>query len=356
MGTSYAQANEINESFTRAMTFQRSGALPEAEAEYRKVLALAPQYAEAQANLGAVLAQMGRVKEAVACYEAALTLNADLKPIWLNLGIAHYRAQQFTQASAALEKFLAFAPTHLQARQLLGTALVEAGREGEAIPHLEAALQATPDDLTCLYSLGLAYLHQTRTELSGIIERLQKQSAGQALAHLLQGQFLLSQTKYKEANIELVAASQSNQPLPRLQYWLGLSYYMLEEKKAALDCFRKELTQAPDEAATLLQLAQVEIELLYFDQAKLHLETVLRSEPESLRAQKLLGMTLYRQGQSNAALQVWQNVAKQTPDDAEAHYYLGQIYKRLGRTQDATKHTELSEQLRAAQKNGVKPE
>ncbi|MFN7929412.1 MAG: tetratricopeptide repeat protein [Blastocatellia bacterium] len=350
-----AQTNDLNERFARAMALQRSGQFTEAEAEYRQIIAQAPNYAEAQANLGAVLAQLGRLKEAVTSYETALALNPALKPIWLNLGIAHYRAAQFAQAATALENFLAVAPTHLQARQLLGTALVEVGRDADAIPHLEAALQAAPEELTCLYSLGLAYLHQSKPALAGLIERLQKQPAGQALAQLLQGQFLLSQTKYKEANAAFLAAAKSNEQLPRLQYWLGLSYYMLDEKKAALACLQKEMQQTPDDVATLLQLAQLEMELLYFDQAKQHTEAALRSEPSNVRAQKLLGTTLYKQGQANAALPVWEALAKQTPDDAEAHYYLGQIYKRLGRAKEAAEHGERSEQLRAAQKAGVKP-
>src|SRR5262245_49503416 len=95
------QVNEVVDRFNRAMELQRQGALKEAAAEYRAVLSRAPNYAEAQANLGAVLARLGDYEEAIAAYEAALRLKPELTPILLNLGIAHYRAGQFAKAVEA---------------------------------------------------------------------------------------------------------------------------------------------------------------------------------------------------------------------------------------------------------------
>src|SRR6266498_627891 len=125
------QANEVADRFNRAMELQRRGELKEAAAEYRAALAGAPNYAEAQANLGAVLAQLGNYEEAIAAYEAAYRLKPELTPILLNLGIAHYRAGQFAKAVEVLGRFLAVAPDHAQARQLLGISLVELGRDDE---------------------------------------------------------------------------------------------------------------------------------------------------------------------------------------------------------------------------------
>src|SRR4029453_15161762 len=83
------QVDDVADRFNRAMELQRRGELKEAVAEYRAVLARAPNYAEAQANLGAVLAQLGNYEEAIAAYEAAYRLEPELTPILLNLGIAY---------------------------------------------------------------------------------------------------------------------------------------------------------------------------------------------------------------------------------------------------------------------------
>src|SRR6478736_5641953 len=100
------QQADIAGRFNHAVELQRQGHLAEATAEYRAVLALKPDYAEAQANLGVCLAQQGKYDEAVGAYQAALRLAPQLTPILLNLGIAYYRAGQFPQAVDTLQKFI----------------------------------------------------------------------------------------------------------------------------------------------------------------------------------------------------------------------------------------------------------
>src|SRR5262245_55867403 len=217
----FQQSADVSARFNRAVELQRQGAFEQAAAEYRALLAVAPNYAEAQANLGAVLARLGKYEEAVVSYEAALRLNPKLTPILLNLGIAHYRAGQFSKAIDPLERFLTVTPSHLQAQQLLGISLVELDRDTEAVRYLEPTLEAGSDDLTALYSLGLAYLRLRRTELQAIVDRLAASSSGLALSHLLAGQALLARFEFEGAAAKLEAAAKLKSDLPRLQYSLG---------------------------------------------------------------------------------------------------------------------------------------
>src|SRR5438270_10098736 len=60
---SLQQPEEITSRFNRAVALQRQGEWQEAAAEYRALLAAAPNYAEAQANLGVVLARLGNYEE-----------------------------------------------------------------------------------------------------------------------------------------------------------------------------------------------------------------------------------------------------------------------------------------------------
>src|SRR5215510_5112243 len=172
------QVNDVADRFNRAVELQRRGELKEAAAEYRAALARAPNYAEAQANLGAVLAQLGNYEEAIAAYQAAYRLKPELTPILLNLGIAHYRAGQFAKAVEVLGRFLAVAPDHAQARQLLGVSLVELGRDDEAVNYLEPALQSAQVEATALYSLGLAYLRLRRGDVGNVSKRLAAREGG----------------------------------------------------------------------------------------------------------------------------------------------------------------------------------
>src|SRR5215470_7189256 len=219
------QVNDIADHFNRAMELQRKGELREAAAEYRAALARAPNYAEAQANLGAVLARLGDYEEAIAAYEAALRLKPELTPILLNLGIAHYRAGQFAKAVEVLGRFLVVAPDHAQARQLLGVSLVELGRDADAITYLEPALSSAQAEATALYSLGLAYLRLRRGDAGDVAKRLAAREDGAALSLILQGQAHLEEFSFEKAAAELEAAAKLSTELPRLQFLLGLAYF-----------------------------------------------------------------------------------------------------------------------------------
>src|SRR5262249_8414702 len=240
-GLGQQRTSEVSSRFNRALEWQRQGAWSEAEAEYRAVVALAPDYAEAQANLGVVLSRLGKYEEAIAAFEVALRLNPELKPILLNLGIAHYRAGQFGKAAEALENFLATAPDNIQAHELAGLSFVELGRYAEAIEHLEPIVPKTVPDVTVLYALGLAYLRTDRRKLAPIKDQLAAQPGGRALAHLLEGQALLESFELEKAVTELEAAAADTPNLPRLQFSLGFAYLKLGRNADAKVCLEKEL-------------------------------------------------------------------------------------------------------------------
>src|SRR3990170_4928811 len=57
-----------------AVRHHRAGHLPEAEAHYRRILAIRPDYAEVLFNLGVALKQQGRFAEAIVAYRQTIGL------------------------------------------------------------------------------------------------------------------------------------------------------------------------------------------------------------------------------------------------------------------------------------------
>jgi tetratricopeptide (TPR) repeat protein len=332
----FQQPDEITARFKRAIELQRQGALEEAAAEYRAVIKSAPSYAEAHANLGAVMSRLGRYDEAIAGYEAALRLNPQLTPVLLNLGIAHYRAGQFAKAAETLERFLTTTPGHIQACQLLGISLVALGRDADGVARLEP-ISETIDDPTALYSLGLAYLRLNRPEVKTITSRLVASSAGKSLGLLLRGQWLLSNLAYKQAAGELEEAAQFNPELPRLQFSLGLSYLKLGRSQEALACFERELRQSPQDFSTLYYLAYVHESSGKLDVARARVGEALKLEPQSPEANTLLGKVLFKQGKAAEAVAPLESAVAKDPADSEKRYLLARVYQRLGRQKDAAR-------------------
>lgn len=163
----------------RARWLAREGRAEDADAAYRDVLTLHPDFkpcwaeyfellraqgrtaealhlAEAAqtqfagsafplALLGAALLELGRYREALATLERAVETDPDLGLVWHELGLAAYRLGDRTRALAALDRAFALEP-HGETLKLRGRVLRDAGRYPAAEVAFEAAAQAAEHD------------------------------------------------------------------------------------------------------------------------------------------------------------------------------------------------------------------
>ncbi|MGI8785702.1 MAG: tetratricopeptide repeat protein [Acidobacteriota bacterium] len=325
------------ERFNRAAELQRQGALQQAESEYLVLLAGAPRYAEAHANLGAVLAGLGRYDEAVLSYEKALELSPSLTPVLLNLGIAHYRSGQFEKAFDAFQRFLAVQADNLQAIQLSGLSLLEMGRDAQAETYLTRALERSPEDPAVLYGLGLALLRLNRKGLEKVMERLEKAPGGKSGAHLLRGQTYLGRLEFERAAQDLEAAGRLKSDLPRLQYSLGLAYLKLGRNDEAVAAFEKELARAPKDFSSLYYLAYLNETTGDVTAALARLRAALEIEPDSSEGNALLGKMLLKEGKASEAVVPLERAVTKDPNGSEKRYQLARAYQQLGRREDAAR-------------------
>ncbi|MGH9850608.1 MAG: tetratricopeptide repeat protein [Blastocatellia bacterium] len=335
--------------FNRAVALQQEGKLAEAADEYRALLKLKPDYAEAQANLGVVLSRLGKYDEAIVAYESALKLAPHLTPIQLNLGIAHYRAGQYAKAAETLRSFLEKKPDSLQARQLYGLSLVEIGQDEDAIIQLELTLDAAPQETAVLYSLGLAYLRLNKPGWREMIERLAAFPAGVPTSHLLRGQSLIAGREYERAIEELQKAAALNPDLPRLQYSLGLAYEQLKRNKEALVAFENELKRSPQDFLTLYYLAYLNETEGNLNAAQRHLDSAVKLAPESPEVNAVAGKILFKQGKAAEAVKPLEFAAAKKPNDHELRYTLARVYQQLGRKEDAAREFAEVQRLKAEQ-------
>jgi len=344
-----APQEEITARFNHALELQKKGDLKEAEAEYRAILADAPNYAEAHSNLGAVLMRQDRYEEAVRSYETALKLSPNLTPILLNLGIAHYRHGEFEKAVDALKRFLEAAPGNAQAVQLTALSLVELGRDEEAVDYLDPALQAAPNDPALLYATGLVCLRGDKPYVNGIIKSLSEVRGGLPLSHLLRGQQLLKRYEFEKAVDELNAAVKLNPDLPRVQYSLGLCYFKLGRTKEATAAFEAQLIQSPRDFSTLYYAAYFREESGDMADAQNKINLALSMEPESAEANALLGKILFKEGKAPEAVKPLETAVAKNSEDADMRYLLARVYMQVGRKEDAAREFNTSKRLREQQ-------
>ena len=130
---------------------RRAGRSGAAIAQYRKAVALQPGYAQAVNNLGIALNTAGielagqdRGEEALRAFQEALALKPDDAEIEINLGNAHAALHQPAQAVACYESALARSPDDADAHANLGHALRQLGRNDAAVAAYDRAMALDP--------------------------------------------------------------------------------------------------------------------------------------------------------------------------------------------------------------------
>ena len=111
---------------------------------------------------GSELLKQGQLEEAQKAFRAALLLDGENPRVLALLGLAYFRAGQFTQARPIYEELVERAPTDASHRLNLGLVYLKLGDSDRAIGSLEASRALDPSQGRAVSYLGLAYARAGR--------------------------------------------------------------------------------------------------------------------------------------------------------------------------------------------------
>ncbi len=140
------------------------GDLQSAESCFRKALQLAPDFAEAQVNLGLLLEQQNHGDAAEACYRRSIELNPTYPQTHLNLGALLAGSKRFEEAEAAYSQAIMLRPEAAAGWSNLGALYACCKREQEAEQCYRTALLLEEDYATARFNLSYILLRQGRLE------------------------------------------------------------------------------------------------------------------------------------------------------------------------------------------------
>lgn len=152
--------------FRSGERFRAQGRIDQAIAHYERAISLKPDFVDAHNGLGMALAVRGRNDQAIAHFERALVLKPDYPLVHNNLGSALAMQGQMDQAIVHFERALALKPGDAQIHNNLGNAFRLQGRMGRAVSHHERALAIIPDYALAHHNLGSALMLQGRIDLA----------------------------------------------------------------------------------------------------------------------------------------------------------------------------------------------
>ena len=117
----------------------------EAVKHIERALKVAPDDAQAQANLGVALKEVGRPEDAAKHLEESLRLEPNRPRILNNLGSIYFLLGRHDEAIKRFEDSVTAQPGSVEAHFNLGSALLQLQRYDEAVAHLEQCVRLRPE-------------------------------------------------------------------------------------------------------------------------------------------------------------------------------------------------------------------
>jgi len=206
--------------------FQSAGRIDEAIDQYKKAIAIKPDYAPAYSNLGSALLSKGDATGAINAYQQALSIDPDFSDTHFNLGNALMRVGDPVRAIPHFRRVLNNAPDSVDARTNLGIALTAVGRLDEGIGELEAAIRLAPASATAMpeRALGEALADRGRlTEAADHLHRALSLAPDDGEAHYSLARLLLQMRQPAEAIPEFRAALARPDAPAEIHNYLGIA-------------------------------------------------------------------------------------------------------------------------------------
>jgi tetratricopeptide (TPR) repeat protein len=265
-------------------------------------------------------------------------------------GLALYSLNQFVDADAAFASALKQDPHDEESAQLRGLTLFRLGRPADAIPLLESAHSWTSDTkVDPSYVLGLCYL-DTRNYDSA--RRAFATQYGfppdSAPAYLLAARMLLRREYVPVAQQFATKALELDSQLPLAHALLGEIALAGEHIDEAIAEFEKERLRNPLNGSIYDRLGDAYTRAGDYTKAQQSLQRALLLEPNSTGPYILLGKVLLKRQDPANAMMYLERAEKMDPSNYMTHNLLGQAYRALGRAEDASRETQLSQKIQAA--------
>ena len=140
VGVAANAANSPAALFNAAVAHHQTGALIEAERQYRHILTLVPNHADSLHNLGLIALQRGDAAAAVELFAKAIKINGTVAEYHYNVALAWRALNRTDHVATHLERAVALRADHALAHLNLGNVRREQGRLADAVACYERAI------------------------------------------------------------------------------------------------------------------------------------------------------------------------------------------------------------------------
>ncbi len=244
---------------------------------------------------GTAFSLRGDYDKSLRIFEESLMVNPKYPPAYSQMGFLLTKLKRYEEAIAAYQKALGLNPDDYKALFGLGMAYVRAREYQKAIVSLTQCTKVNPDFPDAFYNLGFAC--ETLGQLDKAAEAYQqfiKINPGPALTGLNQ---------------------------------LGSVYVKMGQYDKAIATFQEVMESNPSDLKAVYNLAYACDMSGQYDLAATHYRKLISLNPKDARTyQELLFRLFDKAGQYEKAIEIGQEILKQSPDNPSDHFNLGIIY------------------------------
>jgi len=252
------------------------------------------------------------------------------------LGIAMLRAGKPAEATRHIERALEIDPTHFETYNNLGEARARLGEMEEAEKLFRKAIEIKPNFVSAYNNLGLLMLASGRVGRAiNLFERAIQIKSLRAEPYNNLGAALMKSKRIGEAAESFQKAVSIYPGFARAHANLGFAMMNLGKIAKATEHLKKAVAIDPDLAMPHYILGRTLESAGDFGQAAAEFNSALKVEPEMEAAHYHLANTLVKLRRAAEAIAHYEKAVELNPSNAEALNNLGALYMMSSRLQDA---------------------
>ena len=196
------------------------------------------------------------------------------------LGVALLAQNRGREAVAPLEQ-AAHERTSARIETHLGKALLESGRDSEALTRLQRAIECQPHFVAAFQELGMLLCAMRRfDEAEAVLKRGLEVEPTSVELCLDLGRFFIMRADAKNAKVAFARVLANAPRDPRALHGLGAAFLYEGEIERAVERFRQVLAVQPGNLSAQLDLAHCLLQLGRSDDAIASLRAMVRSAPQ----------------------------------------------------------------------------
>jgi protein O-GlcNAc transferase len=352
-----ASATNLTSILERGLHSHQQGDLELAEKNYREILAVMPDNANAlhllgvlsnqkqdnfaaidfisraiqiapdqpifHNNLGNAYRDNGRCEQAIVCYQKALQIQPDLIETYINMGIAYHQSADLDRAASALKKAIELKPNSAEAYYNLGNTFKEQRLFDEAISCYRQATALNPMLVEAFYNQANILEKQDRfDEAIDCLKHCIQFKPDWAEAHNNLGNLSKQLGFLDDAICHYQKAIETKPELEEAHLNLGNALKDRGSFGNAIDCYRKALQIRPVNATAYLNLGVTYAEADHTAKAIECFQKATQLNPQFAEAYNYMGVVLAEESRLDAAIDCFQKAIAISPNYAEAYSYL----------------------------------